>query len=104
MVLRGCQHTRVDAVVREAGQEVVIVVVVVEVVIIVVVVEAGQEVFIVLGLHGLQLPGVSEAGVWADLAWQREARLDGEGARHLVLTEHQEPGTSNVILEQIKEN
>ena len=54
--------------------------------------EAGQEVLVVLGLHGLQLPGVGEAGVGAGvLARQREPSLDCEGAGHLVLTQNQEP-------------
>ena len=86
MVLRG-QHAGVDAVVRETGQEVVIVIVVV----------SRQEVVIVLWLHGLQLPGPGEAGVGAELAGQREARLDGEGAGHLVLTQHQEPAAWTIL-------
>ena len=34
---------------------------------------------------------------WAELAGQREARLDGEGAGHLVLTQHQEPAAWTIL-------
>ena len=53
--------------------------------------ENGAEVGVdVLGLHGLQL-GAGGAGLLLAATRHPEPGLDGEGARHLGLAQHQEP-------------